>query len=339
MAMDKFHLGFAVLAAALAAAAAPPQSGGVAPKPLFRDPVHDGAADPVVVWNRAEKRWFMLYTNRRANVKEGPGVSWVHGTRIGIAESTDEGVTWKYRGVAQIDYGKPDYSLWAPDIVDDGKTYHMYLSVVPGTFNDWNHPRDIVHLTSPDLLKWAYQSTLDLGSDRVIDATVLQMAPDKWRLWFKDEREKSHIHFADSPDLYHWKRVDSAVTDRSCEGAKVFRWKDRYWMIADMWKGLAVFSSSEAEHWTAQPEPILKDPGLAPTDREKGQHADVVVNGGRAFIFYFVHQKGRDSGDPADPTWERRTVLQVAELDYQNGQITCDRDKPTRVQLRPPAKQ
>ena len=25
--------------------------GHVAPKPLFRDPVYDGAADPVVIWN------------------------------------------------------------------------------------------------------------------------------------------------------------------------------------------------------------------------------------------------------------------------------------------------
>jgi hypothetical protein len=32
------------------------QAGLVAAKPLFRDPVYDGAADPVVVWNRAEKK-------------------------------------------------------------------------------------------------------------------------------------------------------------------------------------------------------------------------------------------------------------------------------------------
>lgn len=25
------------------------------PKPLYRDPVYDGAADPVVIWNKAEK--------------------------------------------------------------------------------------------------------------------------------------------------------------------------------------------------------------------------------------------------------------------------------------------
>ena len=112
-----------LLSANLAMHAAPP--GALAPKPLFRDPVHDGAADPVLVWNRAEKRWFMLYTNRRADVTGEPGVSWVHGTRIGIAESTNGGANWKYRGTAEIAYGKPDYSHWAPDVIDDGKTYHI----------------------------------------------------------------------------------------------------------------------------------------------------------------------------------------------------------------------
>ena len=35
-----------------------------APKPLYRDPVYDGAADPVVIWNPAVQRWWMFYTNR-----------------------------------------------------------------------------------------------------------------------------------------------------------------------------------------------------------------------------------------------------------------------------------
>ncbi|MEZ4836778.1 MAG: DUF6713 family protein [Caldilineaceae bacterium] len=36
--------------------------------PLFRDPIYDGAADPTVIWNRQEQCWWLLYTNRRANV-------------------------------------------------------------------------------------------------------------------------------------------------------------------------------------------------------------------------------------------------------------------------------
>ena len=309
--------------------------GKLAPKPLFRDPVHDGAADPVLVWNRGEKRWFMLYTNRRANVSGEPGVSWVHGTRIGIAESTDAGATWKYRGTAQINYGKPDYSHWAPDVIDDGATYHMYLSVVPGTFADWNAPREIVHLTSPDLLKWSHASKLELGSDRVIDATVIRLENAMWRLWYKDERDKSHIHFADSRDLVHWTKAGVAIDDRSGEGAKVFRWKDRFWMITDIWKGIAVYSSDDAKTWTVQPELLLAQPGKTPTDRAKGQHADVVVADGRAFIFYFTHQDGADA-KPGDPNWSRRSVIQVAELIFRNGQITCDRDVPTNVDLQRP---
>jgi hypothetical protein len=75
-----------------------------ADKPLFRDPVHDGAADPVVIWNKPGQKWFMYYTNRRANLEEPEGVDWVHGTRIGIAESNDGGATWQYRDTCNINY-------------------------------------------------------------------------------------------------------------------------------------------------------------------------------------------------------------------------------------------
>src|SRR3990170_335634 len=58
------------------------KTGKIASKPLFRDPIYDGAADPVVIWNQKEKKWFMFYTNRRANVKDLIGVTWVHGSNI-----------------------------------------------------------------------------------------------------------------------------------------------------------------------------------------------------------------------------------------------------------------
>ena len=60
----------------------------------------------VLCWNRKEKKWFMFYTNRRANVPDTVGVSWVHDTPIGIAESSDLGATWKYRTTAKIGYEK-----------------------------------------------------------------------------------------------------------------------------------------------------------------------------------------------------------------------------------------
>lgn len=41
----------------------------IAPAPLFLDPVTHGAADPVLIWNREEKKWRMLYSQRFANTE------------------------------------------------------------------------------------------------------------------------------------------------------------------------------------------------------------------------------------------------------------------------------
>ncbi|MCK7531938.1 MAG: hypothetical protein MZV63_13415 [Marinilabiliales bacterium] len=72
------------------------------PAPLYRDPVFDGAADPSLVWNDKERAWWVFYTNRRANAPDAQdGVRWCHGTDIGIASSTDGGLTWTYRGTAK----------------------------------------------------------------------------------------------------------------------------------------------------------------------------------------------------------------------------------------------
>jgi hypothetical protein len=87
-----------------------------APKPLFDDPVYHGAADPVIIYYKQKKLWWMLYTNRRASIIDST-MQWVHGTRIGIAESKD-GRTWKYVDTTNINY-RPDegYSHWAPDVM------------------------------------------------------------------------------------------------------------------------------------------------------------------------------------------------------------------------------
>ncbi|RYY09416.1 MAG: glycosyl hydrolase, partial [Cytophagaceae bacterium] len=146
------------------AAVAQKPAGGLAPQPLYRDPVYDGAADPVIIWNKQAKKWWMLYTNRRATDTAATGVTWVHGTRIGIAESGDGGATWTYRDTANINYRpQPGYTFWAPEVVAEKGIYHLFLTYVPGVFTDWNHPRTIVHLTSPDLLNWQCVSTLALA--------------------------------------------------------------------------------------------------------------------------------------------------------------------------------
>ena len=226
-------------------------SDSIADKPLFRDPIHDGAADPVVIWNRRERKWFMLYTNRRANVANLPGVSWVHRTKIGIAESAD-GARWQYRGTANIRYGTEPHSHWAPDVFWHGGRYHMFLTYVPGMHNDWGGTREIVHLSSDDLINWDDPAPLKLSSNRVIDACVMHLPDQTWRMWYNNEPDNKAINYADSKDLKTWIDRGKVVGDQPGEGPKVFKWKGRYWMIVDLWEGLGVYHSEDAKAWTRQ---------------------------------------------------------------------------------------
>jgi len=326
--MVVLHLGLTVLAMSAAAQSA------VAPAPLYRDPVHDGATDPALIYDAGKHQWLMFYTSRRADVapEEKGDVRWIHGTKIGVAESPD-GVNWKYRADADIPAACTGATLWAPELGRYGGLYHMWLTVVPGVFKDWNASRSIVHLTSRDLVKWDCHETLNLGSDRVIDASVVEVQPNQYRIWFKDERDGSRIKFYDSNDLEHWTPGGTAIQSKG-EGAKVFRWRDRWWMISDAWKGLLVSHSPDTKTWTQQDEYLLAQPGTRPTDRAMGHHADVVVSGDRAFLYYFVHQ-GDEPDAKNDPLARQRSVVQVTELHEADGKITVDRNSTTEFSLRP----
>lgn len=360
-------------------------------QPLFRDLVFDGAADPVVVWNPSAQRWWMFYTNRRANVPGLSGVAWVHGTKIGIAESADAGTTWSYVGTADIELppqiGGSEPTLWAPHIVtaaevaaaaksnlmgyssatpatahpeaelpskpaagapaksnplgysSAGALHHMFLTVVPGVFENWQHPRTIVHLTSTDLRTWRNAQPLALSSDRVIDACVFPLTSGGWRLWYNNERDRKSIYHADSPDLVTWtdRGKTRGVGERPGEGPYVFRWRGAYWMIVDLWKGLGVYRSADLESWTPQPQNLLATPGHGRDDGVNGGHACVVVNENddRAFCFYFTHpgRAGTIKPEDKDSLELRRSSIQVVELREHDGVLSCDRDAPTFVAL------
>ncbi len=311
------------------------KTGKLASKPLYRDPVYDGAADPTIIWNRQEKKWFMFYTNRRANVKGLKGVTWVHGTHIGIAASSDGGATWKYVGTCNI-LAPYTQTQWAPDVVEHDGLYHMFLAYVPGIFNDWNHPRHIIHLTSKNLIDWKYVSTLHLASDRVIDPCLVQLPDGSWRMWYNNEPDHKSDYYADSNDLYHWKDKGKAIGDQPGEGPKVFHWKDTWWMIRDVWDGLAVYKSEDLISWKRIPGNLLQKPGTGKDDKVKGHHCDVVVSNGRAWLFYFTHPGRRPSVPKNDWRDRRRSSIQVVELKYKDGRIVCNRDETTYIDLQPP---
>ena len=329
--------GLSVTCSLKTAAQTKTHAGKIAAKPLFRDPVYDGAADPTVIWNKGEKKWFMFYTNRRAKDTTIGGVAWVHGTRIGIAESADGGATWKYRDTADIGY-RPDagYTFWAPEVINNKGLYHMYLTYVPGIFTDWNHPRVIIHLTSKNLLNWKYESTLKLANEKVIDPCIMRLPDGSWRMWYNNERDHKSIYYANSPDLHNWTDGHKAVSDQGGEGPKVFKWKDKYWMITDVWQGLAVYSSDDLMNWVRQSGGnLLATPGKGDDDSVIGHHCDVVISNNRAYLFYFTHP-GLAPGAPKTGKYaHQRSSIQVTELTYTDGRLSCDRDAPAYISLKP----
>lgn len=304
--------------------------------PLFRDPMHDGATDPVLVFNRAEHSWWLVYTARRADAPSLPGVEWVHGSNLGVASSDDRGVTWTYRGVIEgLDLEWGHHTYWAPEIVDDGETYHMYVSVIRGVPGSWpGSERRIRHYTSPDLLTWTFGSVLELSSRFVIDACVVRLPEGGYRMWFKDEADDSATWFADSPDLYSWKVGDRVIAHRRHEGPNVFALGGKWWMIVDEWEGQGVFVSEDLHEWASHGR-ILDSPGVRRDDGGPGHHADVVTTAAdTAVVVYFTHP-GRSANQLGDGYESRRSSIQAAILRVVDGILVCDRDASLPTPLLP----
>lgn len=303
-----------------------------ADSPLFIDPVYNGSTDPMVCFNPVTGTYYMYYTSRRSNVPGLMGTESVHGSPIGMAESVDGGASWKYIGDANIDY-HPDENptYWAPEVIYAEGKFHMYLTYVPGIFNDWNHPRDIVHLTSDNGRDWHTESVLDLAVRKVIDACVAKLPDGTWRLWYNNEPDGKTIFYADSKDLYNWTdkgKVTSIVT--SGEGPNVFTFKGRNFMIVDEWKGLSVFTTDDFDNWTKQEGRYLID-GQGGQDR--GNHADVEVAGDHAYMFYF---SGIRETDPqtGKPVRRRGSAVYVTELKIDDeGRLYCDTTQPCGINL------
>lgn len=304
-----------------------------APAPLFRDPVYDGAADPVLVWNREEKAWWMLYSARRAN-QPTQDVAAYYGTRIGVASSSDHGQTWIFRGYLNLEFEKGWNTFWAPDVVYHNGAYHMFVVYIKGVRNHWGGDAHIVHFTGKNLWDWTYEGPLTLSSNKVIDATIFQLPNGKFRIWYKDETRGANTMMSESADLKNWETAkEPAIGGRAHEGPKVFRFKNYYWMLTDEWQGMRVYRSTDLAHWE-KGGLILDKPGSREDDKPSGAHGDVLVAGDKAYVFYFTHPGRKSHGeirpDP-DGQWfytNHRTTIQVAPLELVNGTLEANRDKP-----------
>lgn len=304
-----------------------------APAPLFRDPITDGAADPVVIWNREEKSWWMLYSQRRANT-EAPDVAYCYGNDIGIASTKDHGQTWVYRGTPDLETEKGRNTFWAPDIVYENGLYHMFVVYIQGARIHWGGKKRMAHYTSTNLWDWKFIDFLKLSSEDVIDASLFKMPNGIWRMWYKDDANNARIMLAESHDLYEWKMIHQPViSDSRQEGPKIFQYENYYWMLTDEWHGMRVYRSKDGLTWEKQGL-VLDSASSRPEDKPSGAHGDVIVVNNKAYIFYFTHPGRRSHGEaPADengiiPFNLRRSSIQAAQLEFKNGTLVCDRNKP-----------
>jgi hypothetical protein len=304
-----------------------------APAPLYRCPIYDGAADPTVIYNRDKQEWCMFYTQRKANV-QGPGVAYCYGITIGLAISKDHGQSWVYKGPLDLEFEEGVNTFWAPDVFYDNGNYHMFLAYIPGSRVNWGGKARIVHYTSKDLWKWSFIGDLKLSSDNVIDPTFFKMSDGKWRVWYKDDSRNAITMTAESTDLINWKlQKEPAIGGKPHEGPKVFRFKDWYWMITDEWAGQRVYRSADAKSWEKQGM-ILDKNGTRLDDSPTGAHADVVVVGDKAYIFYFTHPgrkthlEGELDKDGCYTYTIKRSSIQVAEIVFKEGSLVTLRDEP-----------
>jgi hypothetical protein len=304
-----------------------------APAPLFDDPEWHGATDPFVIWNPFRHLWFMYYTQRRATMPNPNGVNWVHGSKIGIATSQN-GLSWTYLGTAKGDHDlseplaakglgpEPGVTWWAPCFVYQGKTLHMFVTMVDGVYTNWTGQRHILHFTSTDGVTWKYINTCKLNSDRVIDPMVYRIK-DTWFMVYKDEAAGSHTYRSESKDLVEWTNHQQTDSDGRQEAPFVFHWLGAYWMIVDSVpdKGLRIYKSSNGvDQWEYNNTVLAAADGTRPRDNNVGHHPGIVLQTARdgseqCLLFYFTHQG-------------RHTVMQLAELELGvDGKAFCNRNK------------
>ena len=107
-------------------------------------------------------------------------------------------------------------------------------------------------------------------------------------------------------------------------------------MITDEWNGLGVYETEDFAHWNRQGV-ILRDGGTRPCDGVMASHADVVVNGDNAYIFYFTHpyflNENRLNKAYIPNPDDGRACIQAAKLEVKDGILVCDRNKEFELKL------
>lgn len=304
----------------------------IPPAPLFEDPLYNSAKDGTVVWNPKYNEWWFVYMQIR-NGNDEPEVAVHHGTTFGVATSPDC-INWTYKGTLR---GLDDYpgtnTWWAPEIIYVDGVFHGYFSFVEGRPWGWTGDRTIKHMISEDMFNWRFvNDVVGMGSCRCLDCCVYPLPTGEWGMWYKDE-VYNNTRFAKSTDLCNFTHVgtiDSGVLP--IEGCDIFEWKGYYWMLGDdlySYNGLRVYRSEDCENWTRF-DNILCKPGKRNMDENVAHHPEIIVDKktDKAYVFYWT------LGDACTLYGANENCyLQVAELEFENGKLLCNRDKEFELNL------
>jgi hypothetical protein len=88
--------------------------------------------------------------------------------------------------------------------------------------------------------------------------------------------------------------------------------------------------------WETQ-DRILAESGSGEDDGGNGFHADVVVVGDDAFVFYSTHPERPLGASAHDGAYaHRRSSIQVARARVAEGRLVCDRDEVLSAPILPP---
>jgi len=324
------------------------QKAAAVPAPLFVDPNYHGSCDPKIIFNPHVHLWYIYYTARRA-MQQNTSVR----TPIGVISSKDF-MHWQFRGYCKFDGigGTPDApaTFWTPGLIRYGNKLHMFVTwkldttTLRGPFGG---PGIIHHYEAPlddPVNGWTLVGAMTDTTMRALDPTVRKI-DGLFYLWFKAKKKASPqygLFLMVSKDMIHWEDkgfnqsdvFNKSVTGSSFEEAPyVFRWKGWFWLITDPHRGLFEYRSKDANHWKFQGT-ILRKGGTRKLDNSMGRHCSVEIVDDRAFIVYHVEPwREYFSSTPIyrQPFKNRETALQMAELKYKDGEITCDRNAQIRV--------
>ncbi|PWD98516.1 family 43 glycosylhydrolase [Marinilabilia rubra] len=314
----------------------------VCPVPLYTDPNFKGAADAEVIYSQENNEWMFFYTSRRSVCKGGP----LPALAIGVAASKDF-INWEHRGYIKVDGigGEPTGPdiMWAPGIVRDRDTFHMFLTFKKGDGGGsrWGIPESIIlHLTTtPDNLidGWTTRGIMHVPFSS-IDASIVKHK-DTWNIFHRDitpGKKGVNTYRVTTDDLDSkcntWNylgAVPGDPNDKSVHGFNyqeaqyVFFWKGYYWLLTDPTASfLTAYRAKDLEEWEYVGPLFEEKNGHHKTQKGWPRHPSVAVMGDRAFLFYFNQPYRKIDNHPESET----CFVQVAELKYEDGKIWFDRN-------------